>query len=143
MPGPDIEVMFRTLGRLILPVAVTVALAGPAGAASSTPTGTIALGQTAQAPRYGGSVSFVTTVQGRPAAKSSLYVTVVCSQGSTLVYQWSAAPSFTFPLVDQAGQGLEWPGGAASCSATLVYKVPQGRGYSITWLDQVAFGVSG
>lgn len=135
--------MFRTLGRLILPVTVAVALASPAGAASSTPTGTIALAQTSQAPLYGGSVSFVTTVQGRLAAKSSLYVTVVCTQDSTLVYQWSAAPSFTFPLVDQAGQGLEWAGGAASCSGTLVYKVPQRRGYSYTWLDQVAFGVSG
>ena len=135
--------MWKPICRIILPFAAVLALASPARAGSSTPTGTIALAQTAQALRYGGSVSFVTSVQGRMAAKSSLYVTVVCSQSTTLVYQWSAAPTFSFPLVDQAGAGLEWHGGAASCSATLIYKVPQGRGYVITWLDQAAFEVAG
>jgi hypothetical protein len=135
--------MWKRFCAVVLPVAAVLALMSPADAGSSVPTGTIALAPTAQALRYGGFVSFVTTVQGKLAPKSRVYVTVVCLQGSTAVYQYSSAPDFAFPLVDQPSEGLEWNGGSASCTATLIYKVPQGRTYAIYWLDQTAFDVTG
>jgi hypothetical protein len=120
----------------------------PAQAAPSGPTGSIELAQVTSLvdrswPRYGDSVFFETRVSGRLAAKSRVYVSVVCVQGVTVLYQWSADPSFTFPLVDQAGQGLEWDGGAASCTAALVYRVESGKQPSISYLDQTAFAVAG
>ena len=126
-------------------------IAGPATAGhwkgkggGSSVTGTIELGSTARltadaGPRYGESVRFDTTVEGRLASNSKVYVTVVCLQDGRAVYQWSADPGFTFPLQDQAG--LEWNGGGASCSATLIYRIDR-REDIITWLDQTTFEVA-
>ena len=121
-------------------------IAGPAlaGGKGSSVTGSIELASTARlaagaGPRYGDAVRFDTTVDGRLASNSKVYVTVVCSQGGNVVYQWSADPGFTFPLQDQAG--LEWDGGAASCSATLIYRIYKKEDV-ITWLDQAVFEVS-
>jgi hypothetical protein len=91
--------------------------------------------------KYGGEAHFKATVQGRQASGSTVYVTVVCTQGSTVVYQWSADPSFSFPLTDQAGQGLEWNGNAADCSGSLVYRQQNGKNVTITYLDTTAFKV--
>ena len=67
----------------------------------------------------------------------------VCTQGDQVVYQWSADPDFDFPLVDQAGQGLDWLGGDADCEASLVYRVKKGKNVEITYLDTEAFHVYG
>jgi hypothetical protein len=126
-------------------VGLVAVIAGPATArGGSSVTGTIALSSTSRlaagaGPRYGENVRFDTTVDGRLASNSKVYVTVVCSQDGRVVYQWSADPGFTFPLQDQAG--LEWNGGAAACSATLIYRIYKKEDV-ITWLDQTAFDVS-
>jgi hypothetical protein len=91
---------------------------------------------------YGGSAHFRTTVEGKIGSKAYVYVTVVCVQGKTVVYQWSADPGFTFPLVDQAGQGLEWSGGDADCTAALVYRDEAGRTPTVIFLDQTTFHVT-
>ena len=127
-------------------VGLVAVIAGPATArGGSSVTGTIALSSTSRLaagaePRYGDNVRFDTTVNGRLASNSRVYVTVVCSQDGRVVYQWSADPGFTFPLQDQAG--LEWNGGAASCSATLIYRISKSREDVITWLDQTTFDVA-
>jgi len=119
-------------------------------AAAAAPTGTIALAGSAarvSTLRYGSSVAFDTTVKGRLAPKSTVYVTVVCKQGSTVVYQWSGAPSFTFPLEQQVGLkalGYVWdPAQDAECSGTLVYRDDGGRTPKIIFLDKVPFGTVG
>lgn len=91
---------------------------------------------------YGGHVEFDTTVTGRLASRGYVYVTVVAKQGATVVYQWSGAPSFSFPLVDQAGRGLDWGSGPAECEAWLVYRI-DGRRPTVQRLDGVAFEVEG
>jgi hypothetical protein len=93
-------------------------------------------------PRYGDVVGFQTSVTGRLAAKSTVYVNVVCLQGTTVVYQASAPQGESFSLADQAGQGLEWDGTAADCIGSLVYRVDTGKTATITYLAQDAFSVS-
>lgn len=120
----------------------------------SGPSGTIDLAATsgsdpsivafgAVGPRYGDTVWFATSVNGKTAKGSMVYVSVVCNQDGTIVYQWSAAPDFGFPLVDQAGQGLEWDGTDASCRASLIYLVEKGRTVELTVLDQTIFAANG
>lgn len=143
--------MFRRL--LIAFVAMTAIFAAPIGAApkdKSGPTGTIALAEAPEAasaaaagPQYGDHVSFDTTVNGKVDKHAQVYITVVCTQGSTVVYQWSAAVDFDFPLEDQAGQGLEWDTGDADCEASLIYRVEKGRNTTYMVLDATAFAVSG
>ena len=90
---------------------------------------------------YGNTARVGATITGQPANNSLIYVTVVCTQGGWVVYQASNATDFTFPLVDQDGQGLDWDGGAAKCSATLIYRVQKGKEAVITWLAQQPFDV--
>ena len=94
-------------------------------------------------PRYGTEVAFDTAVSGTMAPKSGLYVTVVCLQRGTVVYQYSGDPDVSYPLADQAGQGLEWDGGDADCSATLIYSERKGKSFDLTWLDIEEFHVFG
>lgn len=142
--------MFRRL--LIAFVAMTAIFAAPIGAApkdKSGPTGTIALADAPEAataatgPQYGDHVSFETTVNGKVDKHAKIYITVVCMQEATVVYQWSAAVDYTFPLEDQAGQGLEWNQGDAECEASLIYRVEKGRNTTYMVLDSTAFAVSG
>ena len=118
----------RDLSLAASALAVTLGLAAPAFAGKSTVSGTIELASvTARSlavatPTYGGEVGFATSIDGNLASQSRLYITLVCEQKGKIVYQWSADPDFDFPLVDQAGQGLEWDGADASCTATLIYR---------------------
>ena len=137
-----------TTAALLTGVALAVGVAPAFAAPSGGPTGSIELEaaslRTADAstgPQYNSTVGFATTVEGRISSQARTYVTVICWQGDNVVYQYSAAPDFDFPLVDQAGQGLEWDGGAASCDASLIYRVEKGRSAEITVLDAVLFDV--
>lgn len=110
-------------------------------------TGTIELAaataERSAGPTYGSRVGFNVEISGSMAPKSQLYVTVVCLQNDVVVYQASADPDAEFALADQPGQGLEWDGGDAACSATLIYKVTKGKGYDLTFLDETGFKVTG
>lgn len=116
--------------RRLLVLAVLPFLMGSA----SPPTGTISLDQ--PTPHYGDTVTFTTTTD--VPHKGFTYTNVVCSQGTTVVFQSSVAP---FTLTDQAGQGLEWDGQAAECIGSLVYRVDKGPNTTITYLDQMSFHV--
>ena len=90
-------------------------------------------------PNYGETVWFATTVNGNTKANSLLYVSVVCTQDGTVVYQSSGTPDFGFPLADQ---GLGWDGSNADCAAALIYRVQKGKNVNISILDQADFAVS-
>ena len=92
-------------------------------------------------PAYGDTVRFATEVGGKVSSHARIYVSLICRQGGTVVYQWSADPDFSFPLEDQVGQGLDWDGGPAECTGSLIYRVDKGRNLSITELDAVVFDV--
>jgi len=104
-------------------------------------TGTIELATTGPL-HYGTFVSFDTTVVGRLSSKARVYVQVLATQGGKVVYQWSADPEFTFPLVQQDGLaalGIMFdPTKPASCTASLIYREDAGQTI-IKTLDQVAF----
>lgn len=139
--------MLRKLGAIT--IALVVLMVTPAIAAPGSITGTIDLAgaeartAAAHSMSYGDTAHFATSVDGKINSRARVYVSVFCTQGDTVVYQWSADPDFAFPLVDQDGQGLEWNGEAASCEAWLVYRVKKGKGYDITYLDMVPFEVAG
>ena len=127
---------------------VLVLLALPAAAAPQPPTGTIELGSSearlaTSSLSYGDDVGFTVTLDGKISKQARVYIAVVCLQCAEVVYQWSGDPGFTFPLIDQAGQGLDWDGGSADCTATLVHRVQKGKSAEITYLDYVNFWVNG
>jgi hypothetical protein len=134
--------------RLIAPIAALLilgAFAGPALAGKSIPTGDIELaGSTERVAggneiRYGEAVAFETVVEGRMGPKSRVYVTLVCAQDGQVVYEWSAGVDFSFPLVDQEGQGLDWDGAEAECTGALMYYEEGGKSPLIANLDQTEF----
>jgi len=93
---------------------------------------------------YGDFVSFTTTVNGRISPKGRVYVRVIGTQFSKVIYQWSADPDFAFPLVQQDGLaalGLMFdPAVAADFTAALIYREDGGQTI-IKTLDEVAFVV--
>jgi hypothetical protein len=117
-------------------------LSGTIDLATSERSAFAAAAATSTTPSYGETVWFATTVNGDTKANSLLYVLVVCAQDGTVVYQWSGAPDFGFPLVDQTGQGLDWDGANADCTAALIYRVQKGKNVSISTLDRAYFAVS-
>lgn len=140
----------KLIGTIIGAVALSLAAAAPTHAATGGPTGTIDM-LTADAsglstlrvaaPSYGSSVQFSTTVSGRLASQSTVYVTVVCTAAGVVVYQNSADPSAAFLLEDQIGDNLNWTGGAAECQSGLIYRAQKGKSYEYTLLDTVSFHV--
>lgn len=90
---------------------------------------------------YGQNVEFETTLEGQVSNKAMVYITVVCMQGTDVVYQSSGARDASFPMTDQPG--LEWDGGDASCEGWLIYRVDKGKSAEITMLDMVSFDVVG
>ena len=140
---------FLLLTGLVLVLAAAPAFGAKGGNKGDAVTGSIALHSdtarlaAAAGPSYGSEVSFDTEVSGTMAPKSDVYVTIVCLQNDTVVYQYSGGIDAAYPLADQAGQGLEWDGGDADCSATLIYSVRKGKSFDLTWLDTEEFHVFG
>lgn len=148
------------MSRFPLAIAITVALsllftsaASAAPKRDGGPSGTIALAtagadtesfaaSSSDSPSYGDTVWFDTTVEGKTASNSMIYILLACWQDGVVVYQSSAAPDSGFPLVDQGSTQLEWHGGGADCTASLIYRVEKGKNVSITVLDQTHFAVS-
>jgi hypothetical protein len=114
------------------PLTGTIELVGPARVAAT---------DTAW-PAYGDAVDFRTTVSGTVGPKTTIYVNVVCLQGSTVVFQSSGPQGTTFTLADQAGQGLEWNGAAADCIGSLVVREEKGRNVTISYIAQQGFAVA-
>ena len=145
-----VEGFMRVSRRMTILIAALAlfALALPATAAPEPPSGTIDVDTSsarlaAATLSYGDDVGFTVTLDGKISKQARVYVSVICLQGSEVVYQWSGDPSFTFPLVDQAGQGLDWNGESADCTAALIHRVQKGKAAVITYLDYVNFWVNG
>lgn len=75
--------------------------------------------------------------------KQRSYVTVVCRQDGIVVYQASnwGEELLGFTMADLLGQGLEWLGGSADCSATLIISEKKGKSYVLDMVDSVDFAV--
>jgi hypothetical protein len=93
-------------------------------------------------PVYGDNVAFAVVTEGRLARNSWVYVTVVCRQQDSVVYQSSNWTDFTFAMEDLPGQGLEWDGNPADCTANLIYRVEKGQTAVIQYLDSTSFDVN-
>lgn len=91
---------------------------------------------------WGDSVTFDASYEGELSKYQTIYISVICVQSTGVEYQWSGPLDFNYPLVDQAGDGLEViysePG---DCSATLVLRYAKGNNFSYTYLDTVSFVV--
>ena len=95
--------------------------------------------------RYGGSVSFDVTVDGRLNGQAFLYTRLVCwTDPQNVVYQ-AASYDFahSYPLTDQDGQGLDWQPDEvpATCQADLVYRVERPRNLIIEPVATTTFVV--
>jgi len=146
--------MRKTIVRLgVGALAATALTTSTTFAAPPGPSGTLQLASEATVARtsegttgtltYGESADFVATVDGKVSKQARIYVRVLCRQGGAIVYQYSADPDHSFPLLDQAGQGLDWDGGAADCEASLIYRVEKGRSAELSILDTTEFAVDG
>ena len=91
--------------------------------------------------RYGDTIDFKSSTSGVYSSKSNTYVTVVCFQGETMVYQRSAQQGVQFYLYDPIGSSLDWDGEDASCSATLMYRKVGYNSIDVYVVDSVSFDV--
>ena len=129
-----------------LAFALTFAVGAPTATAARVPvSGTLTIEATSDL-SHGGHFDATMVTTGRLAHGASVYTSVVLQQ-ATIVYLWSApAPYFSFPLVQQIGfasQGLLIdPTVPAAGSASLIYRVPSGKGYTYTFLATVTFTVT-
>jgi|GEM_PF-6202443 len=103
--------------------------------------GTISMRSNGAAPFYGSLITFDGRAVGSTHASAQTYVTVVCFQGSELVYQFNAKPGVKFLLTDPLEPGFNWDGGPASCNASLIYRVPGETQAELYMLDSMSFDV--
>jgi hypothetical protein len=124
--------------RLLAVLAAILLLPTAAVAKPAEPGGTIAIADADLV--YGGYVTYAVTTE--PIKKGYYHTTTVCSQDGRVVYQWSSRDlAFSYPFIDQAGDGLDWLGGPADCGGWLVYRDIRGKKHTISFLDSVAFHV--
>ena len=95
----------------------------------------------ADAPHYGDTVWFATTVSGSLSKRSQLWVKMVCIQDGHAVYNGVVAAiagdeTYGFMLEDPTGQGLDWRSDqSAACTASLIYAVKKGKNVTYDTLD--------
>lgn len=104
-------------------------------------TGTLVLTSPAD-PTYGNLLTFSLSLDDASSDTAQSYITVMCFQDKKLVYQVSAQPGVKFLLTDPVDPRLEWDGGAASCNASLIYRVPSGTRAELYMLDSISFEVT-
>lgn len=96
--------------------------------------------------RWGDTAVFETSVTGNPGPHDEIYVTVIALQNGKVVYQWSQhvnGSPLSFPLEDQAGDGLNADVAyMAKGSASLLQRIPKGKGFTIRTLDTVTFWIA-
>jgi hypothetical protein len=90
---------------------------------------------------YGDTIDYKSSVIGGYSHPVNTYVTTVCFQGDEMVFQRSAQQGVPIHLYDQIGGGLEWDGGTASCSATLMYREVNSDTVDVYVVDGVSFDV--
>jgi hypothetical protein len=133
--------------KMIAPLAALIPLAlfGVAEASPALPIGTLAVNEEKSDLVYGGQVAFDTTVTGRISNKAQVYILNVCwNEAETVTYQRSNHNlAFTFPLVDQGSQYLQWNGEAAQCEAWLVYRIDGSRSSLIEPIAKAYYNVGG
>jgi hypothetical protein len=92
---------------------------------------------------YGDTIQYKSSASGINSQESTTYITTVCFQGETLVYQKSVLQGVSVYLYDQIGSGLDWDGKNATCSATLMYREVKRDVVDVYVVDSVSFEVIG
>jgi hypothetical protein len=90
---------------------------------------------------YGDTVSYKSKMSGVSVETGNTYITTVCFQGDNMVFQRSVQQGVPIHLYDQIIEGLDWDGGAASCSATLMYRTISGGSINVYVVDSISFDV--
>jgi hypothetical protein len=91
--------------------------------------------------RYSDLVSYKSNISGDLPLGANVYITTVCFQGETLVFQKSMQQGDSLYLQDESLSGFRWDGEDASCSATLMYRTDESdRVYVV---DSMTFEVQG
>lgn len=127
--------MFTLLNNAMKEITQVVNTEAPLGV-----TGTIRLEEQSPVP-YGSKINFRSTVDG-VIEGATTFITVACFQADKLVYQRSAQQGVAFFVSDQYERDLVWDGTSASCSATLMYRKPEGARINLHILDGVSFNVA-
>jgi len=125
-------------------IGAALVTAAPVDAANTTPTATIDVAPSSDL-HWDGHVRFDSTAAN--TGKATVSNSVVCTQNGRVVYQWSAAPGFEFPLVQQPG--LEAVGSyvdrsqSAHCTGSVRSIVMSGRrNVTILTLASVEFDIT-
>lgn len=90
---------------------------------------------------YGDTISFKSNVSGLSLQSSNTYITTVCFQGETMVFQKSVQQGVEVHLYDQIDGEFDWDGKNASCSATLMYRTVLPETINIYVVDSESFEV--
>lgn len=90
---------------------------------------------------YGDTVTYKSSVSGLQSESTNTFITTVCFQGDTMVYQQSTQQGVDVHLYDQIGRGMEWDGKTASCSAALMYRKVEPDAVNVYVVDGVSFDV--
>ena len=91
--------------------------------------------------RYGDTVSYKAAVNNLTKGTSNIYITTVCFQGETMVFQKSVTQGISVRLYDQMVSEYEWNGEDASCTAALLYRTSASDIHQVILVDSVSFDV--
>lgn len=91
--------------------------------------------------RYSDSVTYKSNVSGDVPNNANVYITTVCFQGETMVFQKSMQQGDSLYLQDESLSGFRWNGEDASCSATLMYRTDESD--TVYVVDSITFEVQG
>lgn len=88
---------------------------------------------------YGDTVSYAVSksAKGNP----NVYITTVCFQGTTMVFQKSTSRGTSVRLHDESDDENYWNGKQASCSAVLLYRTESAGAYNTLLIDSESFDV--
>ncbi|KKS36772.1 MAG: hypothetical protein UU98_C0021G0009 [Parcubacteria group bacterium GW2011_GWD2_42_14] len=91
--------------------------------------------------QYGDTVSYKAVMDNPEKIAANIYISTVCFQGETMVFQKSVTQGVTVHLYDQMERDYEWNGKDASCIATLLYRTVGRDFHQVVLVDSEYFDV--
>ena len=88
---------------------------------------------------YGDTVSY--NVSKSAKGTLNVYITTVCFQGATMVFQKSTPQGASVRLSNQSDSEHDWNGKAASCTALLMYRTERADTFDTFLIDSESFDV--
>lgn len=92
---------------------------------------------------YGDTISYKSSVFGAHLDVSNTYITTVCFQGVSMVFERSVLQGVPVYLYDQMKDSLSWDGKEATCSATLMYRKVNQNSVDVYVVASLSFDVKG